>query len=682
MSNHPALRRSCSAEDGQALVLALVILVVGLVLGLGAVAFALNTSQQTAHDQRTRAAQQAADAGTQTQLYDNVNSLSSGFNLNGGPLGLSDLLDCAVPELNPGVVAGTVRLSARPAGLCPTVCVLASGSCSLPSASTGSWQPVDSETYQESEFLPNAVPQQSQSASTSNGDDVLFPEIVAIGCHTTASSNEDASCNDGGPGNSYARQLTLLKPTGPLQAVEARNDVTINSSLTALTDVLDGDVQCVALLCSLTNTTPNVLSGLTNLTSLLSLGTVSAVVSGVIGNTAALGVVDANIAAGHDLWLPNPTVDLNSSTGTLSPLNNTNLAQSLVNLGNSQPNPTSLIPTFEFGNAVCADGAPASCTADPTDGSSGTPVAAIQPDYVNTGGNACTPGDPNAQCSLRRPAFRLTTGPTGLTGISYSGGGSLSDNSGVLSVSGDSASDPGTITFAGGGAYTLCGLMADANVTLAVGGSGGVQIYVEAPGANGCPSSATNSAAGSVVVCGGVDNSATTGGLNLVSGAVNPSAMQIYVQGTSTTFGGGSLTVGSSDAAVTGCPWNGSTGTYSPGLGNTDPATQVYIGGPSAATQALVVYAPQSEVSVQSSAAFEGSAIGWNVDMTAVSVLQDLDLGNYPLSPVISAYQPAQSLACDNSIEALSFTESGNPPQNFGAGAPLSSGNAGDLNGC
>jgi hypothetical protein len=55
--------------------------------------------------------------------------------------------------------------------------------------------------------------------------------------------------------------------------------------------------------------------------------------------------------------------------------------------------------------------------------------------------------------------------------------------------------------------------------------------------------------------------------------------------------------------------------------------------------------------------------------------LQDLDLGNYPLASVVNAYQPAQTVQCDNEVVPLQ-----NAAPTYGSGGSLST--LGDLKGC
>ncbi len=55
----------------------------------------------------------------------------------------------------------------------------------------------------------------------------------------------------------------------------------------------------------------------------------------------------------------------------------------------------------------------------------------------------------------------------------------------------------------------------------------------------------------------------------------------------------------------------------------------------------MVIYAPTSSVTVQA-AMFDGALIGDNVSLTAGTITEDLDLGNYPLYNGVSVFRPAQ----------------------------------------
>ena len=89
------------------------------------------------------------------------------------------------------------------------------------------------------------------------------------------------------------------------------------------------------------------------------------------------------------------------------------------------------------------------------------------------------------------------------------------------------------------------------------------------------------------------------------------------------------------------------------------PSTSVNIGGSNTSlTNAAVVYAPLSNVSLSSLLLFEGSAVGWNVTINAPGVVEDLDLGNYSLSSVVNSYQIAQNVQCDVSVTNLTTSAS------------------------
>jgi hypothetical protein len=85
--------RRWAREDGQALVLALGMIVVTLLIGFATLAYAMEANTLTSHDQRLRRAQQGADAGIQQALYTNADVTDDGYNFTGGTLGLSALLD-------------------------------------------------------------------------------------------------------------------------------------------------------------------------------------------------------------------------------------------------------------------------------------------------------------------------------------------------------------------------------------------------------------------------------------------------------------------------------------------------------------------------------------------------------------------------------------------------------------
>jgi hypothetical protein len=91
-------------------------------------------------------------------------------------------------------------------------------------------------------------------------------------------------------------------------------------------------------------------------------------------------------------------------------------------------------------------------------------------------------------------------------------------------------------------------------------------------------------------------------------------------------------------------------------------------------TQALLVYAPSSTVTVNTSACVlslvcaagvvDGSVIGNNVTITASTITEDLDLNNFPLYAGLNAFRPVQYIQCGSNnssgraVTSLSGTES------------------------
>ncbi len=85
-------------------------------------------------------------------------------------------------------------------------------------------------------------------------------------------------------------------------------------------------------------------------------------------------------------------------------------------------------------------------------------------------------------------------------------------------------------------------------------------------------------------------------------------------------------------------------------------------------TQSMVVYAPTSSVTVNTgvclvkpgspctlgaAGVFSGALIGDNVSVTASTITQDLDLGNYPLYDGVSVFRPVQFIQCDATLTSL-----------------------------
>jgi hypothetical protein len=270
--------------------------------------------------------------------------------------------------------------------------------------------------------------------------------------------------------------------------------------------------------------------------------------------------------------------------------------------------------------------------------------------------------------------------------VVYSGGAGPSDYS-----NGDLVLSSGTVQFAPG-TYVLCGLYATGTAAVSDSAAGGVQIYVLSP--EQCASNAaipSGLAAGDFIAVNGVENLMTgvVNGSSSATSLLDPTGFQIYLAGDPTenmqpplnagAAGGGTVPVNGSSAYDSPYPsvctrYYGINTTAAAPAANScsdNPDTGVYIGDPSASLssaltaagesganpdEALFVYAPQSEVTVNTSLAFEGNLIGFNVDITALAVLQDLDVGNDPISSVASDTKVVQTLQCTPSPGGLTGT--------------------------
>jgi hypothetical protein len=586
MTAFDQVRSRWRSEHGQALVMALLIAVVGMLVVLGGVALALQTTGQASHDERIRGAQQAADAGVQQQIYLNSDSNGVGYNVTSGSIG--SLLDCVLPAVNVNGQISSVSLVADTAGSCPQP-TCPSGGASCTSGLSSAWTPLGAGDYYESRFLAN--PHAQASASGQLSYDVEFPQIVSIGCHSAS-----ASCSTVSGSNSYSRQLMVLQPTAPLQSIEAQNNVTIAGGGSALASAFSA-------------------LGLGGLCSILN----------ILCPTLPITAVAGNVTAGHNISLPAVTVGGNLNLASYLSLSGlVTLVTNLNNLG----------ATLQYANSCSQNGDTCAVGAQ----TSPNTASLLNANLVHATAGTCTAGQPPASgaCTLDRPTFTVSTAPTTATSGVPSGGTCTSCT--ISDTNGDLVMSAGTLNLSAG-TYVFCNV----NVTGGTfegpkaGTTGAVQIFVLPYGASQCPTPSGNNQ-GNFSVTPGVSNllsSTSLLPLDGVSGVVDPSAVQIYVSGDAAD---NSMAVG----------------------GGSTPHTSVTIGGAGISVeQAFVVYAPRSNVTITTSGIFEGSAIGWNVSMTAAAIVEDLDLGNYPLSSVINNLQPAQTVECNsNEDQTLSYTSS------------------------
>lgn len=571
----PGLR--VRSEDGQALILALAIIVIGLVLGLGAVAYALSSGAATNHDARSRAAQQAADAGVQASLFAQAGESAIGYDLSSGSLG--NLLTCVVPvfDLSTGAAINTTAVSANAGnGGCPA------GESVGGTPIANPWTALSNGSFDESAFFPN-----TQTPVNASALGIEFPEVVALGCDTPVSAGAADCATDSSGQARYARDLAILDPVGPLQPIEAANNVYLNGAL-------------------------GLNAGVSAVQSLLGALNLNTLVCGLLPplcETYQALILGGNISAGNDVEVPQLLLATNTDTDIASLL--TNVATlNLGALGGLRG--TVLYGTAQGTNVTPGPGA----NSGHGYRAKGTPVAE-EANQIHASGGSCVAGEPEANCVLARPSFTVNPGQP-LSTASEIGG------SGFTLANGDLSMSSGTISLAAG-SYFFCNVDVSGG-TVTGPSTGAAQIYVLQPGAPQC--AAAEGPQGNVIVTPGISSpTSLQATVNAATETVNPSSVQIYVAGNPSD----KLSVGVAKA----------------------PSTQVSIGNPAAGIQAMVLYAPRSNVAVTTSAAFIGSAVGWNVTMDAEMVLQDLNLGNYPLSPVVNGITVHQFIECSASVTEL-----------------------------
>jgi Tfp pilus assembly protein PilV len=275
------MRARLGNQDGFAMFYVLAVLVIAIGFGAAALAETLDSRNLTTRDGRVRRAQQASDAGVRRILYQQAESNIDNWNLNGGPLGLSTVLDCLPMTLNASAqISGLTTASVNAAGVCPQT----SGS----NSSTYT-EPLGNHAYEQAEFIPG------QTNFLGGAERIHYPKIVSLGW------------DDNGTNKVYARQEVILAPIAPLQAVEGMNNVTINglSALGLNTAVaVNGDLSARGTL-----TLPSVYAGVNLSTTSGSLqATVAApTISGSVVSTVNGGTVS------QSQIVQRPTITISSS---------------------------------------------------------------------------------------------------------------------------------------------------------------------------------------------------------------------------------------------------------------------------------------------------------------------------------------------------------------------------------
>jgi hypothetical protein len=247
----------------------------------------------------------------------------------------------------------------------------------------------------------------------------------------------------------------------------------------------------------------------------------------------------------------------------------------------------------------------------------------------------CQAGNPSTTCIIQRQPVTLSNSTC--TPCSSLPSSDYNSTTHTFSMS------SGTVTLAAGD-YVFCNFNATGG-TLNTSSTGPVQIFIASPSSSLCSSNGYTETSG--VWNGGNFNAADgindllTGTVNGVSGTIDPSGLQIYDLGDGKGY---------------------------------DNATSVSIGDTSSAqTQAMIIYAPTSAVTVNTgvctlkvagictagvAGAFDGSVIGDNTTITASTITQDLDIGNYPLYSGVNAFRPVEYVQCDTSVRTLADTTS------------------------
>jgi hypothetical protein len=276
---------------------------------------------------------------------------------------------------------------------------------------------------------------------------------------------------------------------------------------------------------------------------------------------------------------------------------------------------TGILPTFGYGTSI----------------SSSITTANI----VHLTGGYCSSGNPTTSCMIKRlsPSQSATTCANCTTGITCSpscSGGGYNASSDTFTLTGGGA------TFAGGD-YVFCNFNATGgSLTASPSATTPVRIFIRSP-------SSCGGSGGNFTAATGFNNS-LRGVVNGVANTVDPSGIQIYVQG---------------------------DGSY-------DNATTVNVGTSGQGTplsQAMIIYAPTSAVTVNTGACslllglcsvlntaaagtFSGNIVGDNVSITSGVITQDLGIGNYPLYSGTNAFRPVQYVQCSTSVTTLSGSSS------------------------
>ena len=212
-ARRPRARRLAHAarrEDGYVIMVAVAMLAIALAIGAAALGETLSSRGHADRDARVKRALQAADAGVAVMLYQQNELPLKNLEWNGGPLGLSTMLDCLVPALDANLnVTGVASANVDAAGVCPD-----SSGAGHPASGSVSF-PVGNHAYYQARFIPGAA------AATGGYHTTLNPKIVSVGFDDGGNAANTA-------GYTTRRVEAILAPLDPFQALEAMGDLKIS----------------------------------------------------------------------------------------------------------------------------------------------------------------------------------------------------------------------------------------------------------------------------------------------------------------------------------------------------------------------------------------------------------------------------------------------------------------------
>jgi hypothetical protein len=187
----------------------------------------------------------------------------------------------------------------------------------------------------------------------------------------------------------------------------------------------------------------------------------------------------------------------------------------------------------------------------------------------------------------------------------------------------------GSVSFQPGD-YVFCNFNATGGtLNISPSSAAPVRIFIDSPTSTRCASNGLGTNQGNFN-----DTVSFANGLLGTGGLLASSGFQVYVVGN-----------GTNDGSTVQIGPTGTSGLLS--------LTSLTLG--------AIVYAPTSRVTINvagSAGIFEGAVVGYDTTVAALTITQDLDIGNYPLYAGINAFRPVQYIQCDNMVKTLTQSTS------------------------